>query len=87
LKTEVLSYARSLKTNDRKIVESLFKLFDSENKYQFDDKEIDALLNFINKINEKSSNINEDEFKKRFIEKIKLLLSKNNIEKETPVDN
>lgn len=79
LKTEILGFARNIDTNDRKLIEKLFKILESSQDYTFDEHDIDKLTNFINKISEEDTEIEQTQFKQSFIELINSILEKLNV--------
>lgn len=79
LKTEILGFARNIDTNDRKLIEKLFKILESSQDYTFDEHDIDKLTNFINKISEEDAEIEQTQFKQSFIELINSILEKLNV--------
>lgn len=79
LKTEILGFARNIDTNDRKLIEKLFKILESSQDYTYDEHDIDKLTNFINKISEEDAEIEQTQFKQSFIELINSILEKLNV--------
>ena len=79
LKTEVLSFAREIDTNDRKLIEKLFRVLESNKDYKFEEEDINELTNFITKISEEDKDTNQVAFKKNFIKLISSILDKLNI--------
>lgn len=79
LKTEILGFAREIDTNDRKIIEKLFKVLESNQDCKFEEDDINALTDFITKISEGEDYTNEPEFKQNFIKLVSSILEKLNI--------
>lgn len=79
LKTEILGFAREIDRNDRKIIEKLFKVLESNQNFKFEEDDINTLTDFITKISEGDDNANQPKFKQNFIKLISSILEKLNI--------
>lgn len=79
LKTEILGFAREIDRNDRKIIEKLFKVLESNQDCKFEEDDINTLTDFITKISEGDDNANQPKFKQSFIKLISSILEKLNI--------
>ncbi|MDD2639683.1 MAG: hypothetical protein PHS65_01695 [Arcobacteraceae bacterium] len=82
LSTDILTYSREIDKNDRESINNFLKILNDFEHYSIQESDIDKLEPFINKITDMDEEINQEDFKKNFIELINSITSQSGFKKE-----